>query len=280
MVYVDVLLGVNLIVDYVLLMTVGKLLSLPLKRKRVLLGAGLGAAGSLVILLPPMPVGISVLISIAEACLMTAAAVCPVSGRVFAKAAALLFLVSFLYSGFMMAAMSLFAARYIAVRNGAVYVGMSPFLLIGLTLLCYGLLRLFYGLSGTRIRGSRCRVSVRYEGEIQELDGMIDTGNRLHEPFSGECVIVANEEKFGNMPGFRAILDRKENAEFHKGIRMVPFSSVGGSGLIPAFRPKEIRIIWDNKECKVSAWLALCSRNRLSEGCDVLVPYELIMKGS
>ena len=47
----------------------------------------------------------------------------------------------------------------------------------------------------------KCRVKVSYKGKTVETDGTIDTGNTLHEPFSGECVIVSKAELF------RQILD-------------------------------------------------------------------------
>ena len=54
-VYIDVLLGVNLFVNYFLLLAVGRFLHLAVRRLRLLAGAAVGAAFSLSILLPPLP---------------------------------------------------------------------------------------------------------------------------------------------------------------------------------------------------------------------------------
>ena len=54
-VYVDVLLVLNWVIDYLLLRLTAHFLRLPVSRKRLVLGAGVGAFGALVILLPPLP---------------------------------------------------------------------------------------------------------------------------------------------------------------------------------------------------------------------------------
>ena len=54
-VYIDVLLGVNLFVNYFLLLAVGRFLHLAVRRLRLLAGAAVGAVFSLSILLPPLP---------------------------------------------------------------------------------------------------------------------------------------------------------------------------------------------------------------------------------
>ena len=73
-----------------------------------------------------------------------------------------------------------------------------------------------------------------------------------------------------------------ENNEDFKNInvRLIPFNSVGGVGLIPAIKPDSIKIICNNEETEVSAYLAFCSSENMTDDIQSLVPVELIMKGS
>lgn len=275
-VYLDVLFCVNFIIDYIILLSVRKLMALPARRLRMLCGAAAGGVGSFVILMPPMPFGVSLLISIAEAFLVTAAAFAPMMWAKAAKAAALLFAVSFIYCGFMTAVFMFFSPQTLAVRNSAVYIGISPIVLVVLTIVFYGIMRLFLFLFGkSRSEDQCCRVRVVYCGRSVEADGFFDTGNTLHEPFSGDSVIVGKSSLFQTFPELSEISDGTPVLSKEKSFRLIPFVSVGGNGLLPAFRPSEITIVTKKKKTKVRAYLALGSEKNFSGGCSFIVPAEL-----
>lgn len=276
-VYADVLFCVNFIVDYVMLLSVRYMTSLNVKRRRLAAGALVGGIGSFAVLLPPMPFAVSLLISISEALLMTAAAFLPMNIRGYIRTAFLLFAVSFTYCGIMTAVLALASPDGLTVRNSSVYIGISPFALIALTALCYLVLRLFGRIKGSGIKSRRCRVIVRNCGGTVEAEGIADTGSTLREPFSGELVIVGRSELFSGISGFGEYPDTSRRSPAN--LRMIPFSSVGGSGLMPAFRPAEITVVTESGRMNVRAYVALSSGKNLTDGCDAIVPAELIMKG-
>ena len=277
-VYADVLFCVNFIVDYVMLLSVKRLTSLTVRRRRLVAGALVGGIGSFVVLLPPAPFAVSLMISISEAMLITAAAFLPMSVKGYLRTSLLLFAVSFTYCGMMSAILALASPKGLTVRNNCVYIGISPFALIALTLMCYLALRLFDRLRAKGVKGSKCRVIVSNRGKTVEASGIADTGSTLREPFSGELVIVGSNRLFSDLSGFGSYPEG--DCGTHTNLRMVPYSSVGGKGLLPAFRPEEVIIISGGKRISVRAYLALSSGNDLSDGCDAIVPAELIMKGS
>ncbi len=262
-----------------MLLSVRRVMAFRVRRRRLVLGALAGGIGSFAVLLPPLPFLLSMLMSMAEAFAMTAAAFAPMSWRRMLKSTIVLFAVSFLYCGIMTAVLSLLSPENLTVRNSVVYIGISPLLLTALTLVCYVLLRLYYSLKGGTAGAEHiCQVRIRDKEGERLLNGMIDTGNTLHEPFSGDCVIVSRSGLFGEIP-VNGEQWKDCPPEIKKSLRLIPFSSVGGSGLLPAFRPKEMTIVMNNKEIKVSAYLALSSQVKFSDGCDCIVPAELIRKG-
>lgn len=281
MVYIDVLFCVNFVIDFLMLHFVRTVLSLRTRRLRLLGAAALGGIGSFVLLLPPMPFVLSAAVSVVQACVMIGAAFLPLSRRMFLKASGLLFCISFCFCGAMTAVEALFSPRHTMVRNSAVYIGISPLLFIALTLVIYLGLRLFYRLMNKGAAEScRCEVTIVYRGSTVRARGFVDTGNTLHEPFSGKCVIVGREEVFAKMfPGARVLAGTQER-EWDKSVRLVPFSSVGGSGLMPAFRPSEITIRTGNTTVRADAYLAVSHQSSFSQDCELIVPAELIMKGS
>ena len=281
MVYIDVLFCVNFVIDYLLLQFVKAVLSLRARRLRLLGAAALGGVGAFVLLLPPMPFWLSAAVSVAQAGVMIGAAFLPVSPRMFFKASGLLFCISFCFCGAMTAVEALFSPRHTMVRNSAVYIGIPPMLFVGLTLVIYAGLRLFYRLMNKGAsQNCRCEVTVVYGGSIVRARGLVDTGNTLHEPFSGKCVLVGREEVFGKLFPAEKVLAGAQEKAWDKGVRLVPFSSVGGSGVLPAFHPSEITVCTGKTTVRADAYLAVSHQNSFSQDCDVIVPAELIMKGS
>ena len=250
-IYVDILFCLNFIIDYIILLTVKKFLSLGCGKKRLLLGAAVGGICSFAIFLPPLPSGLSMVVSMLTACAMIA-----------------LWIV--------------FSPKNIVIRNNSVYIAVSPIVLVITTLFCYIILRVIMRITGRGVpKQLKCRVVITYNGITKEADGTVDTGNTLKEPFSDECVIVAREEIFKDMFDADDYMKITENSDNRvKGVRLVPFNSVGGTGVIPAVKPDIIKLKIGNEETEVSAYLAFCKGENMTSGTDMLVPAELIMKGS
>ena len=101
-IYLDILFCVNFVVDYILLLTVRRFLSLSCRRRRLLAGAAAGGLLSCVILLPPMPFVVSLAVDILSACIVVAAAFAPMGRPEFIRTAFVFFAVSFVYCGMMM----------------------------------------------------------------------------------------------------------------------------------------------------------------------------------
>lgn len=236
-VYVDVLLSVNLFVDYFLLLWVKRFFALPVRRGRLLAGAAVGAAGSMTVLLPDLTVWISVPLNLLICLCMILAAFAPQPLRKLFRLAACAYGISFAYAGAMIAVWYFFAPEGLLIRNGAVYLPVSPLFLAALTVGLYLLFRLLERITGKGEIGSHyCRVEIFYGGKKAELTGKIDTGNALKEPFSGEPVLIAEE-----------------------GTRVVPYRVLSGEGFFTAFRPEAVCVI--------------CGRRRITARCYV-APFE------
>ena len=239
----------------------------------------MGGLCSLTVLLPPLPLIISMGLSLLEATAIMLLVLVPANWRLVVKGTLTLFAISFLYCGIMTAVLSLLSPKNLTVRNSVVYIGISPLLLIVLTLLCYGVFRLYYSLkSGRSAVPPACQVTVRDGDQTYTLQGIIDTGHWLHEPFSGDCVIIGRKDLLKNAPTTEDILKGNVPSD-SKTFRLIPYTAVGGQGLLPAFRPSEITVVLKNRNIKVNAFLALSGEPHFGEGYDCIVPAELIRKG-
>lgn len=269
-VYVDVLVAVNFFITYFLLRAVAGFLTLPVRRGRMAAASAAGGLCSLLILLPELPAPLSV----AGKLLMSAGIVLLAFGyggvRRLVRDAAAFFGVSFAFAGLMLAVWYFFAPQGLVIRNSVVYFNISPLLLILLTAACYFVLSAIGRVTGRRMpRELRCRLVVGCGGRSCACTAQIDTGNTLREPFSNDPVAVVYERAIGKIvppPGSR-------------NLRLVPFDTVSGEGVLRAFRPDRLTIYCGGRAVKPPRAYIAVSKTRPGE-CDALLNPELLQKTS
>lgn len=248
-IYGDILFIVNLYVDYFILLAVKSFLHLRAGGLRLLLGSAAGAAFSLLALVP-LPSAVTFLCSLFFSPVICLIAFAPMGKAGTLKASACFYSFSFILSGLILLLSQMTAKA--AVIGGKPYFDISPLFLFLFTALSY-----FVSLLIDKIRGSRSPDSLFYKiiivsGDCKaELLAKVDTGNTLKEPFSGTPVIVAEKSALKAFP------------TTEDGFRLIPFNSIGGDGLLPAFRPDKIYLKKSGK--LIDCYLALFD-GRLSAG--------------
>jgi stage II sporulation protein GA (sporulation sigma-E factor processing peptidase) len=267
-VYVDVLVAVNLFIDYFLLLLVTKFLHISVHRSRLVLGALIGAFSSLVILLPPFPPAADFLIKLCISLPVTLTAFGFQGIRAFVRQVLSFFLLSFAFAGILVAVWYFLAPSGLFVKNSVVYFDVPPLLLILLTLLSYFVLRLLQRVTGRGpLQHTICRVQMVLGGRQCSLQARVDTGCSLKEPFSGLPVIVAEKNALPPLPETPP--------------RMIPYTSVGGEGLLRAWRAESCTLTFPGGGvCRAECYVA-CLEKKLSGGdYQALVPPTLLDGGT
>ncbi len=243
-VYLDVLISVNFLVDYFLLYAAGQLSASAISRVRLCIAALAGAAASCVILLPPLPFLLNSLVTAVSCAVMTLIAFGFSGWRRFGRTMLTTAAVTVSYGGLMLALWLLVSPHGLIVNNGAVYMDIPPGLLVLVTVVCYALTSLFSGrLRRRNLIRSRCRLVIYDRGRQVSIDAIVDTGNLLTEPFSGLPVIVTEAEALGDVlpegcDSFAGGTVSGQSAP--PSLRVIPYSGVGGGGMMLAFRPERI----------------------------------------
>ena len=263
-IYVDVLLAVNLFVNYFLLLTVRGFLHLTVSRLRLLLGAAVGAAGSLSILLPTLSPVLSVLFQLVLSAAIVFSSFWRQRLGQLLRAFVCFYLISFAYAGFMLAIWYFVSPERIVIKNSVVYFEVPPLLLALLSVAAYGIVSLLSRLAGQReADGGFCKLTVCLDGREVSCVGKLDTGSTLMEPFSRDPVVVASRPVLKDLlvqslPGFledpdagNAAPDFAEAGSSVQNIRMIPYSDLSGTGVLPAFRPECLRIRQGNRVIEV-----------------------------
>lgn len=239
-IYVDSLFLFNAAVDYLLLLSAGKLCALPLRRGRMALGAALGGAFAVGAALLPGVFGLWTVKLLAGA---AAVALAFGAQRRTLKAIVAFFAVAAAFGGAVQAAATLGGER----TGGNVPVSMRVLVLS--FALCYVPVSLVFRHVGRRSERRLHRAELTMNGRETEFTALEDSGNELTDPMTGCSVLVAEASALA--PVFDApellcgdaptALERLAAAGRYGQFRLLPCACVAAERtLLLCFRPQKL----------------------------------------
>ena len=238
-IYLDVLLLSNLWADYALLHAAAALTHVPLRRLRCLLAALLGAVSSLLILLPPMPLPVTLLMRLLLAMAMCAAAFGIRPLRLLIRQTVLLMAVSLSFCGAVFLLSQLRQPAGVYMQNTAVYADVSLLTLL-LGTAAAAAWTAFRARHRDRQQSRSFRLEMRIQGKCISLPALADTGNTLRDLFTGKPVAVCTANALAAwLAGYP---DPVAAAASCKGFRMQPVQTVTGRRLLPVFQPDAVTL--------------------------------------
>ena len=243
-VYADVLLVINLFVNYALLLCSSMIMKRNHSSARMLLGSAIGAVYALVIFIPEMPKVIELIMRLAVTALIVFAAFGFTNLRCFLRCFFTFLATSLAFGGIMLVLWVTVAPVGMIYNNGAVYFDIDLVILAVSTVVSFAVVSLISYFTARRApRNCVAAVTVGYKGQSVSARALIDTGNSLSEGFSGYPVALGEFDVLSKiLPACVCdYLDGKEitpSSEF----RVVMHKTVSGTGLLPVFRPDYIEI--------------------------------------
>lgn len=271
-IYLDLLIGVNIIVNYFLLRLTLKITSCDSKNGRVILSASVGSLSSLYIFVLLDSIIIDLVVKLFFSAVMILIAVGFINIKAFLRNISVLFAVSFLYAGGMLAAWALFKWDTIIINNSTVYLNISPITLIAFSAVFYFLFIIIKSLlKRNAVKAMRCRVKLHFQNKTVELIGIFDTGNSVKDLFSDSQVIFIGEK---NAVEF---LNGKPS-EFQNNYRLLPCSTVTGSKLLEAVRIDSARVFAENKEITLLKPILAISDMPIDEEYSLILNPEILNK--
>ena len=236
-IYIDILIVLNIYVNFFLLRTAAGLTHSPLKNLRCAAASFYGSLYSLLILAPELPPVIAVIIRLFAAFTITAAAF-GFHGRLrLIINTGAFFAANFILAGLMYAVYPTLLAGRVHFNNSYFYIDFSLMILVVTTVALYAVVYAArYFLDRFSPQTGSYRVLIHYKNRVIDLAGLADTGNSLVDFFSGAPVIVCDGENFPEMADL--VPDK-----LPRGVRVIPCRTVSGAGLMPVFKPDDVLII-------------------------------------
>ena len=256
-IYLDVLILINLYVTYFQILAVSVFTHRKTVWYRKLSAAGIGAVASLSIFIPQEMVLTLTLLKIFLCALIAFVAFGYTGFRAYAVSVLFLMLVSFVFSGLMLCVWLFAAPMKMLFINGTVYFGVDTMTIILSTCAAYGVVRIIrYILDKNGKTDGKYTVIIKNNSRECRLSALADSGNGMVDCFSGLPVIVCRRDMCADVspPAIEMIENNSDisdiGTQMIKGVRIMPFSTVGKGGLICMFKAESVVIDDETNEEK------------------------------
>ena len=243
-IYADTLVLVNTVIDYLLLLSAGKLCALPLRRGRMALGALWGGGYSLLAAVRP---GLFALWTVKLAAGALAVVIAFGAHRRTPRALAAFYGAAAAFGG------AVYGAA--ALRGEPVEAGVPvslPVLVLSFAV-CYAAISLVFRCRGGHTARRLHRAEVTLHGRTAEFSALEDSGNELTDPLTGCAVLIASPAALAPLFDRPELLTLEPAAALEQlcllpeslplRFRLLPCRcAAAGDGLLLCFRPDALRV--------------------------------------
>ncbi|MEG2258673.1 MAG: sigma-E processing peptidase SpoIIGA [Oscillospiraceae bacterium] len=260
-IYIDVLLLINAILNYFLILGTCFFTKEVKKRKRFAAAAFVGSLFSLCVLLPPLNFFLAAALKLAGSVTISYMAFGAASLRVFVRNTAGLFLSSAVFAGLIAVLSAQIGKDSMLVNNFGLYIQIKPLMLVIAALIIYLILCAYELLFKRPSQISRKYTSVIcINGVSENAELLADSGKNLKEPLSGKEVIILKKsyakkilsrEQLKALEAFDTHQLKSESITDCGAFSIVPFKTVSGDGLILAFKADNCSVKGSKKKKKV-----------------------------
>ena len=260
-IYVDVVLLENLCMNYIILFSTAYIIKLKIRHIRLIMSSLIGSVYAILAYINIMPIYTNLVVKVILSISMIYIAYKPKHIKGLLKELIVFYLASFALGGCAFALLYIVKPQDIFIKNG-VYIGTYPLkiaLLGGIT----GFIITYISFKIVKSRVTKneiiYKILVKFEGRQLETTVMLDTGNMLKDPLSGESVILIEKQKLYEilpsslLENMGKILggefDTVQCEQYKTRLRIIPFTSVGKqNGMMIGIKSDEVKIITDVDE--------------------------------
>ncbi len=231
--YVDVLIFINAVVDYLLINLSSAITGNKIRTLRLVFTSLAASLFSLAIFLPYLGTAAELLIRMFSAFIICFIGYGWKNFKIFAKNYFAFLTVSVVFNGIMSAVWVIFKPKGMVLSNSVVYFDISALEMILFSVISYLIIRFVLSII-RRVSpyARRCKVQLNHNGTFVEVTALVDTGNSLKDIYSGRDVIITDKsiaiQLFGD-------LTRKNKL-------LLPYKTVGGVGMVDAYPCKNAYI--------------------------------------
>lgn len=265
-VYADVLIFLNLIVDYFLLLLTSKILNCHPKLYRIIISSIIGGISSLYIFLPKQNILIDFSYKIFVSMFLVLICFNFQGIKQFFRNTFVLLLVTCGYCGVIFAFWLCFKPNGLIINNSQIYFNISPVMLVIFSVVGYFIFILLSKLlARNSIFSEKCDIDAFIDNKIINLKAIVDTGNSLEDPFGKSEIIIVDKSKIDEL-SFN-LEDKKYKLRY----RILPCSTVSGYDSLEGLRCDKAIIKIENANIDLENPILAFSKVKLNDGYNAII---------
>lgn len=282
-IYVDIIIVENLIMNFIILYATGLILKIKVSFLRLLLASFVGAIYSALQYISNMRILSNILIKTILSIIIVNISFHPQNIKKMCKQLLLFYLTTFTFGGVATYLIYILKPQNIIIKNG-MYVGtyVLKVIFIG-AILGTVILFISFRISKNKIskKDMTCKIKLKLNGKEITLNTMVDTGNMLREPITGNPVVVVEKNSLYDVIP-KEILNNTESIlggdfgkipedvkqEYIPKLKFIPFSSLGKqNGMLIGIKPEKLKVINEElEEERENAIIGIYSKSLTKRG--------------
>ncbi|WP_408955851.1 sigma-E processing peptidase SpoIIGA [Natroniella sp. ANB-PHB2] len=268
-VYLDLLLLINLIMNYLILWATAKLSDLRYNVWRLMITSLFSTVYTLMIILPRFNFLNRVFIHFLVSIIMLVISFAPLSRRIFFKTIGYFYLITFVTAGVIFAIYNLTGGSPLDMLDQVLSISSDKLWIILLGSLVVVVIGKFGWLLIQRklIPDIFCiPITIKFDDQSLQLVSLVDTGNQLQDPLTKVPVIIVElgvmieilpdklKKSFSRYKSDSSqLLSEMVDTSWSSRFRLIPFSTIGKeNGMLVGFRPDEVMIQTEEGVVKTS----------------------------
>lgn len=275
-VYVDVLIILNIYVTYFILRAASMLLHASYSVKRLIAASVLGGVFSLVSVLDTgfflglplkfLLVGITVFVAFGFDGI-----------KRFILRTSLSVGISFVISGVIILIREFTGSGFVTAANGYIYMDISALTLLIATAVSYGILALFRRILDKPSSDKTVTLIIENKGKSAVISAYPDSGNNLVDFLSGKPVVVCRADAVREVLPENAMNVFENTDGDISGIRVIPYSTLSGAGVVAAFSAERITAVLGSGEKRLDILIGISKDALGNESFDAVINPKILI---
>jgi len=281
-IYLDIIIIENLIMNYIILYATGIISKVKIYYLKIFISSLIGAIYVAIQYISKLDIYANSIIKLILSIIIVYIAFNPQDIKKMCKELVLFYLTTFTFGGVATYLIYVLKPQNIIIKNG-MYVGtyVLKVIFIG-AIIGTIILIIAFKLAKSKItkKDMICKIKIKLDGKEKDLTAMVDTGNMLKEPITGNPVIVVEKVALYDLVP-KEILNNTEailggdfekipehiKEEYISKLKMIPFSSLGKqNGMLIGIKPQSIEIINEQIEKKDNAIIGIYNKSLTKRG--------------
>ena len=270
-IYGDILFIVNMTVDYLLIGLTAVILKREVRVLRQVAAAVAGGISAFYIFIEADSFLVDIFYRIIVSMVLSFIAFGFHNVRRFTRAILVNLILSFLLCGIVDLMVTFFKNKAVTVNNTVIYIGVSPVLLIIISVSCYFVTKVIFNIKKNSVAGEICKVRVVQGNNEAAINGLVDSGNSLSDVMSNSEIFIVSDNVIKKLCG-STIEELFEKEENKLRCRVIPVSTVSGNALLKGIRCDRAIISGKDIFTVLSKPIIAVSNEKFKDEYEIIIP--------